>query len=175
MQDNLVMSKEEIDSALKRITHQLLEQHSDINKLAIVGIQRRGVSLAKIIVNYIKEFSGVDVPFGILDITLYRDDLSLLSKHPIINDTDVSFIVDNMDIVLVDDVIFTGRTTHAAIDALFSLGRASTIELAVLIDRGHRQIPIKPNYVGKNIPSAINKRIEVSVPEFDDDFCVRIV
>lgn len=175
MQDNLIMSKEEIDSALKRITHQLLEQHEDIDKLAIVGIQRRGVSLAKKIVEFIDEFVGKKVPFGILDITLYRDDLSLLSKHPIINYTDVSFIVDNMNVVLVDDVIFTGRTTHAAIDAMFSLGRANSIELAVLVDRGHRQIPIKPNYVGKNIPSSLDKRVEVSVPEFDDDYCVRIV
>lgn len=175
MCDNLLMAGEEIDSALKRITHQLLEQHEDIDKLAIVGIQRRGVSLAKKIVKYINEFAGKEVPFGILDITLYRDDLSLLSKHPIINDTDVSFVVDNMNIVLVDDVIFTGRTTHAAIDALFSLGRADSIELAVLVDRGHRQIPIKPNYVGKNVPSSLDRRVEVSVPEFDNDYCVRMV
>jgi pyrimidine operon attenuation protein/uracil phosphoribosyltransferase len=133
----------------------------------LIGIQRRGVPLAKRIAEKIKEVEDKEISVGILDITLYRDDLSMLDEHPIINGTEINFPIANKKVVLVDDVIYTGRTVRAAIDALMDISRPQMIQLAVLIDRGHRELPIRPDYVGKNVPTSRNEIVHVNLVEID--------
>ena len=164
-----IMDEQAIARAVTRIAHQIIEKNKGIEDLAIIGIQRRGVPLAKRIVECIKSVEGVDVPFGILDITLYRDDLSMLSDVPKINGTDIAFSITGKKIVLVDDVIFTGRTIRAAIDAIMDCGRPKLIQLAVLVDRGHRELPFRADYVGKNVPTSLDEVINVQVKEFDGE------
>ena len=135
--------------------------------LALIGIHRRGVPIAKRIASYINEFEGHEVPIGSLDITFYRDDLSLLSDHPVIKGTDIAFDINKKTIVLCDDVLYTGRTARAALDALMDIGRPNYIQLAVIVDRGHRELPIRADYIGKNIPTTKNEVVEVRVKEFD--------
>ncbi len=162
-----IMDEQAISRAITRIAHEIIEKNKGIDDLAIIGIQRRGVPLAKRIVKCIKEVENIDVPFGILDITLYRDDLSMLSDVPQINGTDISFSITGKKIVLVDDVIFTGRTVRAAIDAIMDCGRPRLIQLAVLVDRGHRELPFRADYVGKNVPTSLDELINVQVVEVD--------
>jgi len=169
-----IMDESAINRALTRISHEIIEKNKGIGNTALIGIQRRGVPLAKRIAKKIEEVEGVRIPVGILDITLYRDDLSRLAEHPIINGTDISFSVTDKKIVLVDDVIYTGRTVRAAIDALMDIGRPKMIQLAVLIDRGHRELPIRPDYVGKNVPTAKTEMINVKVMEIDGKNSVTI-
>lgn len=164
-----IMDEQAIARAIIRIAHQIIEKNKGIEDLAIIGIQRRGVPLAKRIVECIKSVEGVDVPLGVLDITLYRDDLSMLSDVPKINGTDIAFSITGKKIVLVDDVIFTGRTIRAAIDAVMDCGRPKLIQLAVLVDRGHRELPFRADYVGKNVPTSLDEVINVQVKEFDDE------
>jgi pyrimidine operon attenuation protein/uracil phosphoribosyltransferase len=139
-----------------------------MDNLLLVGIRTRGVPLAKKLSEYIKEFEGADVPVGILDITLYRDDLSIISDHPIINSTEIPFNLQGANVVLVDDVLYTGRTVRAAIEALMELGRPNRIQLAVVVDRGHRELPIRADYVGKNIPTSKIENVAVKLSETDD-------
>ena len=161
--DDIGMSK-----TLKRISHEIIEKNSSLQDLILVGIKRRGVPLSNRIHDNIKEFENVDIKTESLDITFYRDDLTKKSEQPVLNDIDLSISIDNKKVILVDDVIYTGRTVRAALDALLNHGRPSSIELAVLIDRGHREIPIKPDYVGKNIPTSRDEHINVCVKEIDN-------
>lgn len=167
MDKALIMDEVALERALKRIAHEIVEKNKGPQDLAIIGIHRRGVPIAKRIASYIEEFEGVKVPIGSLDITFYRDDLSLLSDHPVIKGTDIAFDINKKTIVLCDDVLYTGRTARAALDALMDLGRPNYIQLAVIVDRGHRELPIRADYIGKNIPTAKNEVIEVRVKEFD--------
>lgn len=175
------MKKTIMDGAAKsrseaRIAHEIMERNSDeSDKLCIVGIRRRGVYIAADIADNIKKFYGVDVPVGELDITLYRDDLSSDFAQPVVSDTKIDFPVKDKVIVLVDDVIYTGRTARAAMEAILALGRPAKIQLAVLIDRGHRELPIRGDYVGKNVPTSKKERIRVCVPSLDGGDEVLIV
>lgn len=164
-----LMDENAMNRALIRISHQIIEKNKGTDDLVIIGIQRRGVSLAKKIVEYINKVEDASVPLGILDITLYRDDLSVLSDVPQINGTDIGFSITNKKIVLVDDVIFTGRTVRAAIDAVMDCGRPKLIQLAVLVDRGHRELPIRADYVGKNVPTSLDELIDVRVMDIDGE------
>jgi len=163
----IIMDKTAIHRAINRIAHEIIERNKGIEDIALVGIQRRGVPLALRIAKKIKEFEGVLPPVGILDITFYRDDLSLLDEHPVINGTDINFPLDSKKIILVDDVLFTGRTVRAAMNAIIDLGRPKMIQLAILIDRGHRELPIRADYIGKNVPTALNEIICVNLEEID--------
>ena len=153
--------------ALLRLSHQILEKNREIEDLVVVGIHRRGVPLAARISKTMEEIKGKKLPTGTLDITLYRDDLTRIAYQPIVRNTKIPFPIDDKKVVLVDDVLYTGRTVRAAIDALLDFGRPKKIELAVLIDRGHRELPIRADYVGKNIPTSPEEMIEVRVEELD--------
>ena len=169
-----VLDADMMRRALTRIAHEIIEKNTGIDDLAIIGIRRRGVPLADRLAEIIKEIEGVSVPVGILDITLYRDDLTTLAVQPIVHKTEVPFSIDNKKIILVDDVLYTGRTVRAALDALVDLGRPELIQLAILIDRGHRELPIRADYVGKNIPTSRKELIAVNVEEIDGFDSVKI-
>ncbi|WP_136479572.1 bifunctional pyr operon transcriptional regulator/uracil phosphoribosyltransferase PyrR [Acetivibrio thermocellus] len=169
-----IMDESAIMRAITRIAHEIIEKNKGVDNLALIGIQRRGVPLAKMIAEKIKGVEGKSVPVGILDITFYRDDLSMLSEHPIINGTQIDFPITDKKIVLVDDVLYTGRTVRAAIDALMDAGRPKMVQLAVLIDRGHRELPIRPDYVGKNVPTSRLEVVNVKLYEIDGVNCVTI-
>lgn len=156
-----------IDRALTRIAHEILERSEGTQGLALVGIRTRGVSLARRIAEKIEAIEGVKVPVGTLDITLYRDDLEILAEQPVLRETEISFPVTGRTVVLVDDVLYTGRTIRAALDAIIDLGRPRQIQLAVLIDRGHRELPIRPDYVGKNLPTSRREIVQVLLREHD--------
>lgn len=174
MQMTEIMDESAIQRAITRISHEIIEKNKGVENLVLIGIQRRGVPLARRIVAKIKEVENTEIPVGILDITLYRDDLSLLNEHPVINGTDIGFDIANKKLVLVDDVIFTGRTVRAAIDALMDINRPQMIQLAVIIDRGHRELPIRADYVGKNVPTSRNEIVHVNVKEIDGENSVTI-
>lgn len=161
------MDEAAINRALTRIAHEIIEKNKGVKDLVLIGIQRRGVPLANRLANNIKKYEGAEVPVGILDITLYRDDLSTLAEHPVINSTDIPFDINGRIVVMVDDVLYTGRTARAAMDALIDLGRPRAIQLAVLVDRGHRELPIRADYVGKNLPTSRNEIVNVQVMEVD--------
>ena len=163
----LIQTQEEIDKSLKRIAHEILEKHKDGKDLFLIGIRRRGVTLAERLSAKIKEIGGFEVPIGALDINLYRDDLSEVASQPILRKTEVPFSVKDRKIILVDDVLYTGRTIRAALDAIIDLGRPHFIQLAVLLDRGHRELPIRADYVGKNVPTSHKELIEVKLVEDD--------
>ncbi len=156
-----------MDRALTRISHEIIEHNRGVRNVVLLGIQRRGVPLAERLAEKLRQFEGEAVPVGVLDITFYRDDLSLLDEHPVIKGTDVPFLITGMHVVLVDDVLYTGRTARAAMDAVMDLGRASTIQFAVLVDRGHRELPIRADYVGKNVPTSRTEVVGVHVTEID--------
>ena len=162
-----IMSSEDIDRALIRLSHQIIEKNNGVNNLCLIGIKTRGVPLAERIAANIKRIENVDVEVGQLDITLYRDDLSKVNIDPIVNSTNIPFSIEKKIVVLVDDVIFTARTARAALDALMSLGRPAKIQLCELIDRGHSELPIKANYVGKNIPTSLSEVVMVQLAEID--------
>ena len=168
----LIMDEKAVSRALMRITHEIIERNRGVENLCLVGIKRRGVPLAEQIAGYIARYEGVDVPCGELDIHFYRDDLSESVDTPVIQKAELSFDVTDRKIVLVDDVLYTSRTTRAAIGALFALGRPQAIQLAVLIDRGHRELPIRADYVGKSIPTARSESVEVLIPPFDNETAV---
>ena len=163
-----VMDAEAIRRALARIAHEVVEHHKGVSEVALVGIRTRGALLAQRLAREIESIDGHAVPVGILDITLYRDDLSRIGPHPIVHATEISFDVTGLHLILVDDVLFTGRTIRAALNALNDLGRPQTIQLAVLIDRGHRELPIRADYVGKNIPTSAGEQVEVRLNELDE-------
>ncbi len=157
-----------LERTLNRLAHEILEKSSSTEDIAIIGIRTRGEFLAKRIAKKIQEIEGVEIPVGVLDIVMYRDDFRVKHKLPAVEVTDIPFGIDNKTLILVDDVVYTGRTIRAALDALVDFGRAAKIRLAVLVDRGHREMPIKPDYVGKNFPTADDEEIRVKVTEVDD-------
>ena len=167
--EETILDAEDIRRILGRMTHEILEVHKGAKNLALIGIQTRGVFLSNRIRALIQEIEGIEVMTGLIDITLYRDDWTRVSPNPIVQATDISFSVDDRPIILVDDVLFTGRTTRAALDALIDFGRPARIELAVLIDRGHREFPILSNYVGKHIETRRSETINVLLVEKDGD------
>lgn len=161
------MDENQIHRTLRRLSHEIIEKNKNLNELAIVGIRTRGVHLAQRIRDNIREIEGIELPFGILDITLYRDDLTLIAEQPQVKGTELNFDLNDKNIILVDDVLFTGRTVRCALDELIDFGRPKAIQLAVLIDRGHRELPIRADYVGKNIPTSLDEFVEVRVKEVD--------
>jgi pyrimidine operon attenuation protein/uracil phosphoribosyltransferase len=172
----IVMDADRIGRALTRISHEIVEHHKSLDGIALVGIRSRGEHLARRIAASLKAITGQDVPTGALDITLYRDDLSRHSvgPQPLVRMTEIPFSIDDRRILLVDDVLYTGRTIRAALDALIDFGRPKVIQLVVLVDRGHRELPIKADYVGKNIPTAAVESVQVRLVENDgvDDVTV---
>ncbi len=164
-----IMSASEIHRTLVRLTHEILEKKTDLDRLALVGIRRRGVPLAERLASKIQEIEGKSPPVGILDIQLYRDDLSLIAGQPVVNATEIPFPVTGLDVILVDDVLFTGRTARAALNALFDHGRPARVELLVLVDRGHRELPIEAQYVGRKVPTSREELVEVRLQEIDDE------
>jgi pyrimidine operon attenuation protein / uracil phosphoribosyltransferase len=163
-----VLDEAALDRALTRIAHEILEKNDGAQDLAFVGLRTRGVTLAQRLAGRITRIDGATVPVGTLDITLYRDDLDLRGA-PVIRGTDIPFSIKNKTVVLVDDVLFTGRTIRAALDALIDLGRPRMIQLATLIDRGHRELPIRPDYVGKNLPTSKKESVAVRLKEHDGE------
>lgn len=172
-QKSEIMDKLSISRSIVRISHEIIEANENLDDVVIVGIQRRGVPIAKRILYNISKHEDTNIQMGLLDITLYRDDLSELSEHPTLNKTDIPFAITGKSVVMVDDVIYTGRTVRSAIDAIMDLGRPKNIQLACLIDRGHRELPIKPNYVGKNVPTSKNELVSVFLEEIDG--CDKVV
>ncbi len=166
--EKMIIEGEAIDRSLTRIAHEIIERNSEAKEICLIGIQRRGVPLARRIADSISYFSNIKVNVGELDITLYRDDLTEIGAQPELNGTTITFPIQNKIVILVDDVIYTGRTVRAAMEALITLGRPACIQLAVLIDRGHRELPIRGDYIGKNIPTSKSERILVRLPETDN-------
>lgn len=162
-----IMDQDQIRRALVRIAHEIVERNKGLDNVVFVGIQRRGVPLARRTAAILKESEGVDVPVGELDITLYRDDLTLKFEQPKVGPTNLPFDVTGKKIILFDDVLYTGRTVRAALGAIFDMGRPECIQLAVLVDRGHREIPIRADYVGKNVPTSRKEVIHVMLREID--------
>jgi len=162
-----LMSETDMERAIRRMAHEIIETNKGLDNVVLVGIQRRGVFLAQMIREVLRQFEQTKVPTGELDITLYRDDLTLLHDHPVVHSTSMPLDITGKRIVLIDDVIYTGRTIRAALDALMDLGRPNIVQLAVLVDRGHRELPIAPNYVGKNVPTSREEVVEVRVKEID--------
>ncbi len=162
-----LMSASEIDRTLVRLAHEVLEKTEDLSRLAFIGIRRRGVPLAIRLAQKIKSLENLEIPVGILDISLYRDDLSTISEKPVHNSTDIQFPVTGKDVILMDDVLYTGRTIRSALDALFDLGRPARIQLLVLIDRGHRELPIEAKYVGRMVQTSGREIVEVKFQEVD--------
>ncbi len=167
MTKKIIMTTEDIGRSLARIAHEIIEHNRTTEHLVLVGMRTRGVPLAKRLVANMEDFEDLKIPVGALDISLYRDDLSLLNRQPTVQRTDIPVSIDGKSIVLVDDVLYTGRSARAAMDALIDLGRPRSIQLAVLVDRGHRELPIRADYIGKNIPSSRDEEIQVQMVETD--------
>src|SRR5690242_15226392 len=165
----VVMDADRIARTLTRIAHEIVERNKGVDEVALIGVRTRGVYIARRIARTLKEITGVDVPTGALDITLYRDDLMrhAVGPQPVVRSTEIPFSIDDKKILLVDDVLYTGRTIRAALDALIDFGRPKSIQLVVLVDRGHRELPIKPDYVGKNLPTALSQSVQVHLQEVD--------
>lgn len=162
-----ILDQENIQRALTRIAHEILEKNKGGDELCLVGIRTRGDILAKRLQGCLKQIEGKDILVGILDINLYRDDLTLIAQQPVVRQTLINFDINGKNVVLVDDVFFTGRTIRAALNALNDFGRPANIQLAVLIDRGHRELPIRADYVGKNIPTSLDENVKVTLKEID--------
>ena len=162
-----ILDKEALNRSIMRIAHEILEKNKGTQELCLIGIRNRGVFLAHRLAECIKKIENTDIPVGALDITLYRDDLTLISQQPVVHKTEIDFDINNKNVILVDDVLYTGRTIRAALDALIDFGRPKLIQLAVLVDRGHRELPVRADFVGKNIPTAKNETVEVRLSETD--------
>ena len=167
-----IMDEQAMNRALMRLAHEIAEKNKGVENVRLVGIKRRGVPLAEKIRGNIRKIEDVEIPCGSIDIGFYRDDLTYLSENPEVRKTELPFDVDDRDVVLVDDVLYTGRTARAAIEAVISCGRPRTIQFAVLVDRGHRELPIRADFVGKNVPTSRTEMIEVRLPEFDGETAV---
>jgi pyrimidine operon attenuation protein/uracil phosphoribosyltransferase len=167
---SIVMDADRIGRTLARIAHEIIERNKGVEDLALVGVRRRGVPIARRLARALREITGDEIPTGALDITLYRDDLmrNAVGPQPVVRRTEIPFSIDNRKILLVDDVLYTGRTTRAALDALIDFGRPRAIQLIVLVDRGHRELPIKADYVGKNLPTSPEQSVQVRLQEIDD-------
>ena len=170
-----ILDAERIDRTLSRMAHEIVEKNRELHHLALVGIRSRGVPLANRLAVKIRGIEGLEVPVGILDINLYRDDVGSIRDHPVLRKTEIPFRVEGATVILVDDVLFTGRTVRAALDGLIDLGRPRAIQLAVLIDRGHRELPIRADYVGKNVPTSLSESVEVHLAETDGEDAVLLV
>lgn len=164
-----IMDEMALNRALMRISHEIVEKNKGVENVRLVGIRRRGEPIARRIRSNIQKIEGIELLCGSIDISFYRDDLTTLFENPTVNKTELPFDVTAKDIILVDDVIYTGRTVRAAITAVFSCGRPKSVQLAVLVDRGHRELPIRPDYVGKNIPTSRSELVEVRLPEYDGE------
>jgi pyrimidine operon attenuation protein / uracil phosphoribosyltransferase len=173
-QSKVIMSAEDVRRAMTRIAHEIIEHNRGARNLVLVGMRTRGIPLAKRLAERLDEFEGVQVPVGELDITLYRDDIGMRAMQPLVGSTAIPVDVSGKSIVLVDDVLFTGRSVRAALDALIDYGRPRDIQLAVLVDRGHRELPIRPDYVGKNVPTSIEEEVAVLLRETDGTDAVEI-
>ena len=169
-----IMDADDIARALTRISHEILEKNRGARDVILVGIRTRGAPLAKRIADLIRKIEGTQIPVGIIDITLYRDDLQLVAKQPVVGKTEIAADVEDKVVVLVDDVLFTGRTIRAAMDEIVDFGRPKSIQLAVLIDRGHRELPIRADYVGKNVPTSAREAITVKLREQDGEDAVSV-
>ena len=172
---SVLMNDDEFNRTLKRLAHEIIENHSDLDNVVIIGIRTRGEFLARKINNFILEIAKKEIPMGILDVTFYRDDFRTNLGSPQVQSSDIMFPIENKKIILIDDVLYTGRTIRAAMEEIFSLGRPDKLELAVLIDRGHRQLPIKANYVGKNYPTSFNEHVHVYLSDVDDEESVKLL
>ena len=170
-----IIDDEGLQRTVTRLTHEILEKNKGSKNLIIIGMRTRGEFLANRIHEKIKEIDNIDLNLGFLDVTLYRDDFRTRLKQPEVSITDITFDVTEKDIILIDDVLYTGRTVRAALDALMDLGRPNTIQLCVLVDRGHREMPIKADFVGKNIPTSINEEVKVKLKEIDGEDAVYLV
>src|SRR5919204_2557516 len=171
--EHVLLDEESLQRTLRRIAHEIVEKHPDLTALALVGIYTRGVTLAGRLCDLIAEYTGAVVPTGALDITFYRDDVTLRAEQrahpqPVVKATRLDFPLEGKSVVLVDDVLYTGRTIRSAIEAIFDYGRPERVQLAVLVDRGHRELPIRPDYVGKNLPTARSERVNVQLVEVDE-------
>ena len=169
-----IMAAEDVRRAVIRISHEIVEKQAGTDGLVLIGIQRRGVPLAHRIAGAILEHEGVVVPVGALDITFYRDDLSLIAQQPVVKGTAIPFDLNGATVILVDDVLYTGRTIRSAMDALIDFGRPQAIRLAVLVDRGHRELPIRADHVGKNVPTSREELVKVQLEEIDGEDDVEI-
>ncbi len=164
-----VMSADDMRRAITRIAHEILERNGGIEGLAVIGIQTRGAFVARRLVDAIEEIEKVRVPAGVLDITLYRDDLQTIAEQPVVNESNIPFDIQSKTLVLADDVLFTGRTVRAALDEIIDFGRPKAVQLAVMVDRGHRELPIRADYVGKNVPTSDREVISVRMEEKDGE------
>lgn len=173
MPDKVILDEKAIQRALIRISHEIIERNKGVENVVLLGIKTRGVPLAKRISEKIQQVENVQIPHGVIDITFYRDDLEKKSDDPILNEK-LSIDVEDKTVVIVDDVIFTGRTARAAIDAVIDIGRPKAIQLAVMVDRGHRELPLRPDFIGKNVPTSIDEIVHVNLKEIDDVDCVVI-
>ena len=169
-----IMDESAVKRALKRISFEIEEKNKGFGKVCLIGIKRRGVSLAEMIADCIRINENIKIPVGSVDITMYRDDINICRNSDFTPEAEIDFDITDMNVIIVDDVIHTGRTVRAAIDAIFSIGRPSSIQLAVLVDRGHRELPIRPDYVGKNIPTSSSETVKVNVDAFDNETSVEI-
>lgn len=170
-----IMDPKQIERTLKRMALEIIEHNKGLKDVCLIGIKSRGVPMADKLAAYVKEFENKDLPVGILDISLYRDDLSLIANQPIMNDSQIDFEVKEKKIILVDDVLYTGRTVRAAIDGVLAFGRPKNIQLCVLIDRGHHEMPVKADFVGRMVPTSADEIIKVSFTETDPEESVKIM
>lgn len=171
----MLMDEAGLRRALMRISHEILEKNQGINDIVIVGVRRRGAELANRIAQNIKSIEGTDIPCGDIDISFYRDDLTKVGDSPVVSEAGLDFSVVGKKVILVDDVLYTGRTARAAIEAVFSMGRPKSIQLAILIDRGHRELPIRADYVGKSVPTSHTELVSVMIPPYDEETAVMLL
>ncbi|MFQ5706873.1 MAG: bifunctional pyr operon transcriptional regulator/uracil phosphoribosyltransferase PyrR [bacterium] len=170
-----IIDEEDLNRTITRLAHEIVERNRGVENLLLLGIRTRGVPLAKRIIDKIEEIEKIKLPLGILDVTMYRDDVFKKIKQPKVQTTEIDFDIDGKTVILVDDVLYTGRTIRAALDAVVDFGRPTKIELAVLIDRGHRELPIRADYIGKNVPTSSKEEVRVRVKEIDDEDGVFLV
>lgn len=168
-EEKIILDSKDIDKALQRLSHQILEKNPNPEKIALIGVQTRGVPLARRIKEIFKELNQINLPLGELDITLYRDDLTTIGPKPVIKKTSINFDINQKIIILIDDVLFTGRTVRACLDQIMDFGRPEKIQLLALIDRGHRELPFRADFVGKNIPTAKDQIVEIRLREIDQE------
>lgn len=178
--DNIKIKAKVIDEVgmartVTRLAHEILEKNKGVKNLVLLGMRTRGEFVARRIQEKIKEIEGVDIPLGVLDVTLYRDDFRMRLKQPEVSVTNITFDINEKNVILVDDVFYTGRTARAALDAIMDLGRPSAVRMCVLVDRGHRELPLKADFIGKNIPTSINEEVKVKMKETDDEDSVYLV
>ncbi len=162
-----VLDEKGVERALIRIAHEIIEKNKGIEDIVMLGIPTRGVYLAKRIKEILKNAEGIELPIGSVDATLYRDDIGMKEEQPVLKETDIPVSIDNKNIIIVDDVLFTGRTIRAAMNVIMDFGRPANIQLAVMIDRGHRELPIRPDYIGKNVPTSMHEKVKVHLKEID--------